>query len=148
MSYSPNFRGESDTIAAGSVAASYFNDSGDSMIKGTPGKINAAGDLGPIDVSSEADVFGIVGVVSEDIADQESGGVASSGRIKNIATTADFGSTVFIDKNGDLTDEKPNLGGNGFQSLDFVVSVGVIVRNEENPVLKDLIVNIAIRGQL
>jgi len=140
-------------IAAGNTAAeaiedTFYNDTGSTLQKSWAVRINILGDLSLIDVSDESQVDAIVGLVKSNILDQSSGAIISTGRIENYITAEDFGTPLYINKTGLLTSTKPNIGVDGFLAGDFVVKVGVIARNKNNPANKDLLVNISIIGKL
>ena len=54
----------------------------------------------------------------------------------------------YIDKTGNLTNIKPSEGVNGFIALDWIVKVGIVVKNNTNPVLKDIKIRLENRGQI
>ena len=68
--------------------------------------------------------------------------------MKGLVTTATFGDIMYVAKDGSLTNIKPTDGEDGFVSGDFVIKVGVIVKDSNNPSQKNLIVNIQVMGQL
>jgi len=99
-------------------------------------------------VSIESQASGAAGVVSQNILDGASGPVITSGKVSDITTSAAFGDLMYIDKTGILTNIKPSIGVNSFVSGDFVVSIGVIAKNADNPINKDLVIMVDIVGQL
>ena len=101
----------------------------------------------PVDVASEADIFSLVGISSSMISTGNYGDVVTQGRVEDI-DGFDFGEYVYISKSGGLTNVLPDEGSYGFVSGDWVVKVGVIAKNPSDPILKDLIVNMQIVGQL
>lgn len=135
-------------LAATSIADKRTNNTGTSIPAGTPVRINASGELDFVDVSVEAQALSIVGVASQSIPNNGNGNFSNSGKIENINSLADFGDIIYVSKSGTLTNSKPSVGVSGFQSGDFIISVGVIAKNEENPSLKDLVINVNIVGQL
>lgn len=137
-----------DQLTSSGLSDSRANDTGVQIDKGTPVRINSAGTLDFVNVAVEDEALNATGVASASIPNGSSGEFLSSGKIEDITTTADFGDLLFIDKTGSLTNTKPTLGENGFVSGDFVVAVGVVAKNQSNPLLKDLIINIDIQGQL
>lgn len=124
------------------------NNSGVTILKGTPTRINASGELDFINVAIEAQALSVAGCVSEDISNATSGVIITSGKVADITTSASFGDLMYIDKTGNLTNVKPSIGVNSFVAGDFVVSIGVIAKNTTNPVLKDLVIMVDIIGQL
>lgn len=148
MTYDPRLFGDKISVPTTSVADTLTNTSGILISKFTPVKINTVDSgISSIDVSSE-EALSVVGIASEHILDAASGAIASSGRIKEIVTSATFGDIMYISKIGDLTSIKPSEGVNGFLAGDFVIRVGIIVKNEDNPSNKDLLVSIDVKGQL
>jgi len=144
MTYNPSFRDSS----ALSVGNSLPNNTGSAIAKLTPVRSDASGDMDTIDVSIENEALAIMGITAEEIVNSESGRVITSGRIKDITTTASNGDIMYISKTGSLTNVKPSLGVGGFVSDDFVIFTGTVTKNQEDPLKKDLIVNITIIGQL
>lgn len=141
------FRPYSQLTASG-LSDSRTNNTGVTMAKGTPARINSSGELDFIDVSVESQALAGVGVVAQSILNNSQGTFLSSGKVEDITTLASFGDLVYVSKTGGLTNSKPSIGVDSFISGDFVIQVGVIAKNEANPLLKDLIINIAIVGQL
>jgi hypothetical protein len=126
----------------------YDNNSGTPLFKGTPIRINTAGTLDTIDVAIENEVDAIVGLTNQDIADGQSGTVVFKGRLKDISTAIIIGSPVYLSKSGIITADKPTEGSNGFLAGDFVVRIGTIIKNVDDPLKKDLLVDIKVLGQL
>lgn len=124
------------------------NNQGSLMSKSTPVRITSLGKLEKIDVSVEAQMEAIAGVLKADLANGAAGSIIPSGLLENITTTAAVGDVLWVSKAGDLTNIKPNIGGNGFLAGDFVIRIGVVSKNLENPSNKDLLVNITVVGQL
>jgi len=143
MTYKPY-----SSLTASGVSDDRVNNSGSSIFKGTPVRINSSGELDIIDVSVESSITNVVGVAAADILNTLKGATVNSGKIENITTSADFGDTIYISKTGSITNIKPDVGVSGFIIGDFVVMVGVIAKNEATPANKDLIINITIIGQL
>lgn len=131
------------TQAIGSVdalATKYWNNTGIPILKGTPVRINSFGELDVVNISDITHATKIVGVTAESIDTGDIGTVAISGKVYDIATSADFGDIVYIDKFGGLTNIMPEVGINSFTNGDFFVRVGMITRNTNNPTQKDLTV--------
>ena len=135
-------------ITTSGVSDERSNNTGSVINKATPVRINNSGELDFIDVSIEADIKGSIGIVKSNISNGAKGAIISSGKVEDITTSAGFGDPMYIDKTGEITNIEPDIGVNSFVAGDFVVAVGVIAKNESNPILKDLIVLIDIRGQL
>lgn len=133
-------------VASGNGAAvlledSYTNNTGSTIAKGTPVRVNPSGTLSLIDVSVEADALAVIGVTSQDISNATEGRVSYSGRLSNISTSITVGQPVYISKIGLLTDIAPSAGANGFVVGDNIVRIGTIVQNKDNPSNKDLLIN-------
>jgi hypothetical protein len=135
-------------LTASGLSDQRTNNTGVTMPKGTPARINVLGELDFIDVSVEAEALAGVGVTAQSIPNAAQGTFLSSGKIEDITTTAAFGDLVYVDKTGAISNTKPSIGVGGFVAGDFVIQVGVIAKNESNPTLKDLIISVAIVGQL
>lgn len=137
------------TILNGSgSSATLDNNTGFTLPKLTPVGIDSLGELDTIDVSNEASAISCSGIVRADILNAASGSVALSGILEDITTSAVFGNVLFVSKSGGVTNVKPTIGGGGFVSGDWVIKLGVISKNQGNPTLKDLLINISIVGQL
>lgn len=148
MTYNPNFSSISISEAAETTTNQFMNPLPSPMLKGTPVRLDVNGNLQLVSPSNEADVTAIAGLVDADILPGATGDVANSGRLENIATTAPLGSSMYLDINGSITDTKPSVGVGGFNAGDFVVFLGVIAKNRQNPNNKDLLVRIQLIGQL
>lgn len=143
MAYNP-FTRQSAQSATGRFNQ---NATGQALPQGTPVKATSSG-LGLVDVSVEADVDAFIGVLKLASADGTSGQVISSGSIEKISTPFTVGSAIYISKLGTLTNIKPSIGVNGFGEGDFVVFIGKIAQNADNPADKDLLVLVQVHGQL
>lgn len=135
-------------IKSTGIEFQYVNGSGSSLAKPTPVRIKADGTLDYIDVSIEAHVFALAGVVSSSSVNGQKSGVVTAGRVENIATSFSFGDPVYISKAGNLTNVKPSNGVGGFVHGDFIVRIGTISKNETNPSQKDLVLELNLVGQL
>lgn len=135
-------------LTATGISDTRPNNSGITISKGIPVRINSSGELDFINVSVESQALSVAGVASENIPNTQSGTFLTTGKVSDITTTASFGDLLYIDKTGSLTNIKPSIGVNSFVSGDFVVSVGVVAKNSSNPLLKDLVIMIDIIGQL
>ena len=124
------------------------NNTGVTINAGTPVRINSSGDPDFVDPAIESQILGIAGVAQDTIPNGEDGSFITSGRVKELSTSFDFGDNVYISKAGGLTNEYPSEGVAGFVEGDFIVRLGVVARNEQNPTLKDLILHIDIIGQI
>lgn len=130
-----------------SIARSAYNNLGTTLIKSTPVRLTPTG-TALIDVSDEDSANAIAGLIKANIADATVGDIVNSGIIEDITTSATIGDIMYVSKLGDLTNIKPSIGINGFDIGDWVIRVGVIAKNNDNALLKDILVNIQIVGEL
>jgi len=152
MSYSPYFLNKN---ATGNVAGSrgtvtnFQNGSGSTLAKGKMVSVNASGQLLVTLPTSETLVQSIVGTTSMSIPDAATGSVVDNGRLEDITTSLAIGDPVYLNRDGTFTNIKPSEGdANAFEAGDFVIFVGVVVKNEFNGSLKDLKLMISVIGQL
>lgn len=145
MTYNPAARGIPAISRSSARTAS--NNTGNTVTKATPVRLSNTG-LMPIDVSDEGSANSIAGLTRADIDNLGSGEVVSSGILENISTTASIGDIMYVSKLGDLTNVKPSIDVDDFEAGDWVIRVGAIAKNNENPLLKDILVNIQIVGEL
>ncbi len=124
------------------------NESGSNIGALTPVAIDDDGYLTTIDVSDDNTVFSIVGVTQGLIANNTIGNVSLAGRIENISVPFAHGDYVYVSKTGGLTNQLPEIGVDGFLEGDTVIRVGVIVRNTNMPLNKDLLVKMQLVGKL
>lgn len=143
MSYNP-FTRQSATQSLGRFNQ---NQTGMALPKGTPVKITSSG-ISTIDVSQEADIDALGGVLKDDTSNLTKGNIITSGSIENLSTPFAVGSSVYISKLGTLTNIKPSIGVNGFGEGDFIVLIGMIAQNVDNPTGKDLLIRLQVVGQL
>jgi len=149
MSYSPLFRGANGKTSARSTETGYQNGTGSTLTKATPVATNASGQLVKADVSTEALSLAFVGLCGLDIPSAATGMISNAGRLENITTSFAVGDPVWLGKTaGTLTNINPNEGIGGFVEGDFVIFVGVIVKNEFNGSLKDIQLMLQVVGQL
>lgn len=146
MSYNPLTATIPDSVL--SNARPGTNSTGSTIIRATPVKINTDGTLGLVDPSVEVDIDGLAGLTKDNVTDGSATDVVSAGTIENITTLANVGDTMFLSKAGSLTNQKPSIGVAGFVAGDWIVRLGVVAKNQTNPLLKDLVVNIQFVGQL
>jgi hypothetical protein len=147
MSYSPLFRGRISTAPTTSVESTFMNGSGVTLDALMPVCSNTSGDIVKVDVSDESKALSVIGFTAEEILAGDSGRVIVSGRIIDVVLALAFG-PLYISKTGVLTDVKPSVGVGGFDTGDFMVRIGVLVKNESNPLKKDIVLNIVPVGQL
>ena len=124
------------------------NNTGNTIAARTVVCVNSSGDITPVSVAVEANAFSVIGVTANSISNASSGTIVISGALKNITTSASFGDALFIAIDGSLTNVKPTIGVNGFMAGDFVIKVGIIVKDHTNSLQKNLIINNQIMGQL
>lgn len=140
-----------DSIISGiestSVKTELLNSSGLTILKDKPVRINTSGDLSVVDVSLDAHALGTMGIANETITNGNYGFVVTHGKVENVTGFA-FGDFIYVSKTGGLTNSLPSEGVDSFVAGDWVIKVGVIAKNKDNPLLKDLIVNFQIIGQL
>lgn len=149
MSYSPSFFNANSNGNAKGTGSNFQNGSGSSMLKGLPVSVLALNSqLFPVDVSSEVSVQAIVGLTGAIIPSGATGYIMDNGRLQDVSTSFAFGDALYIAKNGSLTNVKPEIGTASFAEGDFVVFVGVVVKNEFNSSLKDIKLMISVIGQL
>lgn len=140
----------SNSIISGVSSPANFveliNNTGSTVTKGSPVSVNSFGEISIINVSNEASAFASIGVMENDTIYTASGNVITSGILTNISTSANFGDMLFVSKSGALTNIKPSVGVDGFVSGDWIVMIGVVAKNKNNPLNKDLIVNVQVIG--
>lgn len=130
------------------LETSMNNGSGATLTALTPVRGDTSGKANTVDVATEAQAFAIVGITKASISNGSDGTIVIGGRLKNITTSAVFGDKLFVSKTGGVTATKPDIGSGGFVAGDFVIEMGVIVRNNTVITNKDLDVNIRVVGQL
>lgn len=145
MTYNPVARGVPAITRA--VARIASNNTGNMVTKATPVRLTNTG-FASIDVSIEGEANAIAGLTKDNISDASQGEVISSGVLENISTSASIGDIMYVSKVGDLTNVKPSVGVSGFASGDWVIRVGAVAKNNDNPLQKDILVNIQIIGEL
>lgn len=134
--------------SSSAVRSTLVNNTGTTIPALTPVRLNSTGQLELIDVTTDSSVLSIVGVTEFAIADWSEGSVITQGKVSNISTGFSFGDYIYISKAGTLTNAYPVVGNNGFVAGDFVVRVGVIAKNDTNPLQKDIFITLQIVGQL
>lgn len=148
MSYSPKFTGETANIEVTAVGESLINNSGNPIVRAVPVRIDSNGDIQTVDISIEAQALAVAGITKEEVGSGSGGIVVSSGRVENIVTTASNGDILYISKIGGLTNQQPEIGAGGFVAGDFIVRIGILFKNELDPLQQDLMLSIAIVGSL
>lgn len=139
-------RGKITLAPARSLTAGFQNGTLTGMLKGILVSVDASGNIAPTDVSDELSISRIAGITHEIIASYTNGQVISAGRVDDI-TGFSVGDAIYAGKTG-LTNAKPDIGVLGFVSEDWVVFIGVIVKNEFESGKKDLQLFIQVIGQL
>ena len=112
------------------------------------GAIIIPADAKTVDVSDEGDVNSVVGVLNSEVSDGGSATIVGAGKITDIGNTFNLRDGLFIAKDGTLTSTKPSIGVDGFVAGDWIVKIGVVTKNQVDPLDRDLIVNTIIIGQL
>jgi hypothetical protein len=146
MTYSPSFFNSQSNGSSRGIVTNF--QASTNLDKCTPVSINTSSQLVLTDISNESLVQAIVGLTNMSIPGGASGAVIDSGRIENVNIVFTVGDAVYINFDGTLTNTKPDLDVLGFSSGMFCVFVGVIVKNEFNPSLKDIKLMISVIGQL
>jgi len=118
------------------------------LIKGSPVYVNASGQILLPDVSYESKSLTVIGLTKDNINVGSVGEIITNGLLKIVSISFNFGDVLYVAKDGSLTNIKPSIGIGGFNALDYVVKIGVVTKNQTNPLLKDIVVNIQIIGQL
>lgn len=126
----------------------FTNVSGSTIAALIPVRQDSNGDIFTIDPSNESQVNSIVGITKQSIPNNVEALVVLSGLIKNITTSFSIGDVIFLSKTGTLTSTAPDIGVGGFVEGDFVVRLGKITKNSDNPSAKDLLVSIQVIGGL
>lgn len=150
MTYDPRLYG-STVVAVGAVSSELparVNASGISLNKTDPVRIDASGQLQKIDCSVEAEVLACLGVARASAANGNSTGIVTGGRLEDVTVPGSLGDRLFLSKTGGLTNVTPAIGVGGFVAGDFVVLIGISVKNATNPSLTDLMVTLSVIAQL
>jgi len=126
-----------------------INNSGSTILKGSPVSMNTSGELQLVDVSVPGSASKISGVAADNIPNGSSGLVCVAGVIADLSTSLNFGDAVFAGSTaGTITGDEPQNGVDGFVVDDYVIRLGVIIKNPTVLTQKDLIVNFYIVGTL
>lgn len=151
MTYSPLFRGKNSAGTALGSASGYQNSSGSAIQIGAAVSINTSGQIVLTDVGNEASASGWVGLMAEVTPDGATGLAISDGRLQNIPLSMGFsvGDPIWVGNiPGTLTNIKPDLSGVNWFAGDFILFVGVVVKNEFNPTQQDIQLSRQIIGQV
>ena len=148
MSYTPNTVGSQFYGSARSLATGYINGMGTTLTQSTPVCVNTSGQMISVDVTSDAAIAGLIGLVQQDTPSTALGLVTDNGRLENITTSFSIGDPVYINFDGTLTNVRPDLTVSGWAVGMYMVFIGVIVMNQFNPALKDIKIYLDVLGQL
>lgn len=148
MAYNPNFRGSNAKASSRQTITSYQNGTVGTLTQATPVSVNSSGQLVNVDPSNEASVQSLVGLMVADTPSSANGQVIDNGRLENIVTSFSIRDVLYVNKLGNLTNVKPDIGIGGFMVGDFVVLVGVVVKNEFNALQKDIKLMLSVIGEL
>jgi hypothetical protein len=146
MTYRP-YAAISSLVDSSRVRSYLLNNSGLTIQKHAPVRLSTSGDLSVIDVSLDAHALGVVGIASDVINNGDYGYAITHGKVEDVSSF-NFGDFIYVSKTGGLTNILPSEGVGGFTSGDWVIKVGVIGKNKDNPLLMDLFINFQIIGQL
>jgi hypothetical protein len=147
MTYNPNFVGSTAT-ASKKIQSPFTSGTGALIPKANPVSLTASGTIIPIDISDETSVYRIVGLCGQDLAGGETGEVIDTGRLEDVTIGYSVGDPLYISKAGFLTNARPDIGVDGFVAGDWVVFIGLVVKNLNDPLKKDIKLMIDIVGQL
>lgn len=146
--------GVSSTNVSGSISSprrtivDLYNNTGGSRYLGEPISIDGSGNLSVTNVSSQASSLSSVGVMYANTPNATQGSVIMAGVLENITGSFSFGDALYVSKTSGLQATYPDTGVLGFVAGDYVIRVGVVSKNQTNGLLKDLLVNVQIIGQL
>lgn len=148
MSFNPLYVGAQSKSSSRQVVTNYTNATAFAIPQGTPVSTNTSGMISPTDVTNETSVNQFVGHAQFRISASSLGPVISGGRLENIVTAFAVGDPIYIGHGGTLINQKPDVGIAGFMAGDWVMFVGVLVKNEFNPSLTDIQLCSQIIGEL
>ena len=116
----------------------YLNNTGSVLSKSTPVFINSDGNLEPTDITDPLK-NNCIGLLVDDVSILGLGTIRSRGRLSDVTVTGDFNDEVFVGSGGLITDPTFNEG-------ERIICIGIIVPNRDNPILKDILIDIDFRG--
>jgi len=149
MSYSPLYFGSVGKASSRQTQTGYANGSISTILKGTPVSVNTSGQMVPTDITVEASAEAFIGLCSVDTPSAANGLVVSAGRVENVPPGGfSVRDVLYIAEGGVLTNVKPDLNATGFNSGDFVIMVGIFVKNEFSAGLFDIQLMVTQIGQL
>jgi hypothetical protein len=106
------------------------------------------GEIEAIDVTSQDSYLSALGLAVAAIPNGSDGNVITHGRLPNVTTSFNFGDYLYVGSDGNLTNLPPDIGSNGFVAGDFIIRMGIVVRNKVTPSQKDFLVQVERVGQL
>lgn len=148
MTYSPSFFNANSTGNSQGVSVSFINGTLSTIDKASAVSLNTSGNMVPVDISSESSILALLGLTTTSVASAASTPVISHGLLEDITTSFAVGDAIYLNYDGTLTNVKPDLTAPGFSAGYFCVFVGVITKNQYNPVKKDIKLMISVIGQL
>lgn len=138
MGYTPLYKDAQGKGSARSLSTNYMNGTLGTILKGTLVSTDASGNMIPTDIANEDSVHAIIGITSMDVPFGAMGSLADGGRLENITTSFAIKDAIYLNYDNTLTNVKPDISVPGFVSNMWCVFIGVIVKNEFNPLLKDI----------
>lgn len=148
MGYDPSIRNGVLKGPSRGLQTNYPNASGSTLAMGQFVSINTSSQIAALNVSDEVSVLAMVGVASMSIPNAATGGVYSGGRLEQITQSFALGDAIYVGKDGMVSNVKPDYEVGGFVTGDFVIFVGVVVKNEFDVTKKDIQLMISVIGQL
>lgn len=151
MAYNPLYRGKTSKAPSRAVSTGYENGTLSGILMARPVSADTNGKIALTDASDEDSISRFVGISAELIPSSTNGQVISAGRAEALgAQMGDFtyGDPVYLGKNGILIKTRPDVGIEDFEVGDWVVFLGVVVKNEFDPGEKDIQLMIEVIGQL
>ncbi len=140
MSYSPSFFAPQAKGTASALVTDYTNASAITAIPQAMAVsvVDSTSLLNPLDVSDDVSAKGMVGYANVRIETSGTGPVISTGRLENYTTSYAIGTALYVGVDGNPTDIVPSEGVNGFSAGYYVIFIGIVVKNEDNPSSKDI----------
>lgn len=150
MTYSPIAFGLIGKGSSRQNKTSYQNGTGITITAAAPVATDSASKLLLVDVTDESTVESMVGLASSDIPSAANGEVVHSGRMEEIPLGLGFAirDIIYVDHGGTLTNVKPSIGVGSWVTGNFVVLVGVVVKNQFDPTKQDIQLFLELIGQL
>ena len=119
------------------------------LAQGSPVSVSISGTLQPVNVSDTANATASVGIVfAPSIGVGAIGEYITNGLFIGMGAVFSFGDVIYVDKSMALSNVRPSVGVGGFLAGDYIVKIGVVVRNQSNPLVKDLLVGVQVVGKL